>query len=131
MIVVDSSVWIASLRGERSEAVRRLEMLANGAADVLVGDLILLEILQGALSEDHASALASEFTGYGTVSMSDEAIALASARNYRRLRSRGVTLRSTMDLVIATFCIEREHELLHQDRDFDPCERYLGLRVLA
>ena len=131
MIVADSSVWIASLREERSAAVRRLEELTQDSDGVLVGDLILLEILQGALSDDHAAALAYEFTSYGIVAMVDEGIALASARNYRQLRSRGITLRNTIDLMIATFCIERGHALLHQDRDFDWCERYLGLQVLS
>jgi predicted nucleic acid-binding protein len=130
VIVADSSVWIASLREQRSAAVRQLEELSDGTDSVLVGDLILLEILQGALSEDHAAALAHEFTSYGIVAMADEAVALAAGRNYRQLRSRGITLRNTVDLIIATFCIERGHVLLHQDRDFDWCERYLGLQVL-
>jgi predicted nucleic acid-binding protein len=59
----------------------------------------------------------------------DEQIALSAASNYRRLRALGITLRTSVDLVIATFCLEREHVLLHQDRDFDHCERHLGLLV--
>jgi predicted nucleic acid-binding protein len=129
MIVVDSSVWIANLRSEDSAAVRKLEQIGEGQ-DVLVGDLVLIEILQGALSEDHAAALAQEFTSYGIVAMVDDHIAWSTARNYRHLRSLGITPRDTIDLIIATFCIERGHVLMHQDRDFDHCEKHLGLQVL-
>jgi predicted nucleic acid-binding protein len=129
VIVVDSSVWIANLRGEATPATRRLLQLHDSDDEVMVGDLVLMEILRGATSEYHAATLALEFTSYGIVPMMNEVIALAAAQNYRRLRGRGITLRSSVDLIIATFCIEGRHLLLHQDRDFDPCERYLGLRV--
>jgi predicted nucleic acid-binding protein len=129
MIVVDSSVWIANLRAEHSPAIQKLEQIGE-TEDVLVGDLVLMEILQGAASEDHAAALAQEFTSYGIVAMVDEGIAWSTARNYRHLRSLGITPRNTVDLLIATFCIERGHVLMHQDRDFDPCEKYLGLQVM-
>ena len=89
-----------------------------------------MEIVQGARDDDHAAALAYEFTSYGIVPMVDEHIALTSARHYRQLRALGRTPRNAIDLLIATFCIERGHTLLHQDRDFDPFERHLGLRVL-
>ncbi len=66
---------------------------------------------------------------FEVVPMLDDALAVEAAVNYRLLRQRGFTVRKTIDLIIGTFCIERGHELLHDDRDFDPMVRYLGLRA--
>jgi len=131
MIVVDSSVWIAALRGEVSAGVRKLASLVTRAPEgILVGDLILLELLQGARDESHARMLEKRMRLFAIAPMLDVDLAVSAARNFRTLRDRGVTLRKTADLMIATFCIERGHDLLHQDRDFGPAERFLGLRVL-
>jgi predicted nucleic acid-binding protein len=131
MIVVDSSVWIAALRGEVGAGVRKLaNLVARAPEDILVGDLILLELLQGARNESHARFIEERFRLFSVAPMLDVDLAVSTARNFRTLRGRGVTLRKTADLIIATFCIEYGHGLLHQDRDFDPAERILGLRVL-
>jgi len=130
MIVVDSSVWIDQLRGDQTRAVRKLEQVEDLYDTVLVGDLVLLEVLRGARSEVHAAQLQQRLRRFQIVSMLDDNIAVKAAGNYRVLRSRGITIRRTPDLIIATFCAEHGHELLHGDRDFDPLAEYLGLRVI-
>jgi predicted nucleic acid-binding protein len=132
VIVVDSSVWIAQLRGEDSAATRKLGMIVERADDrVLVGDLILLEVLQGARDEAHAARLERALLLYPVAAMLDETIAVQAARNYRHLRGRGVTVRKTVDMIIGTFCLVQGHVLLHDDRDFDPMAIHLGLEVVA
>jgi predicted nucleic acid-binding protein len=126
MILADSSVWIAHLRGHRTSATATLAA-AIRADELLVGDLILLEILQGARDEIQARRLERALLDYPVVSLLDPDLALRAATNYRRLRALGVTIRKTVDLVIGTFCIERGHRLLHADRDFEPMQRHLGL----
>ncbi len=128
MIVVDSSVWIANLRDSDSAAVQKLRSLDN-PREILVGDLILLEVLQGARDERHAAAIEQNLRQFEIQSMLGEHIAVQAARNYRFMRERGVTLRKTADLIIGTFCIEGGHELLHEDRDFDVMAEALGLRI--
>jgi predicted nucleic acid-binding protein len=126
MILADSSVWIAHLRGHRTPATATLAA-AIRADELLVGDLILLEILQGARDEIQARRLERALLDYPVVSLLDPDLALRAATNYRRLRALGVTIRKTVDLVIGTFCIERGHRLLHAERDFEPMQRHLGL----
>ena len=128
MILVDSSVWIAHLRGLRTPAVERLEVAAE-REPILIGDLVLLEILQGARDEAHAGRIEQGLRQFRMVPLLDVALASQAARNYRRLRELGVTVRKTADIVIGTYCIERGHALLHDDRDFEPMEKYLGLKV--
>ena len=96
--------------------------------DILVGDLILLEVLQGARDESDARRFEEALLEFPVVSLSSPDLAIAAAANYRFLRARGITIRKTIDLIIGTFCIERGHHLLHSDRDFEPMERLLGLR---
>jgi predicted nucleic acid-binding protein len=129
MIVVDSSVWIANLRNSDSSSVQKLRNIAD-PRQIIVGDLILVEVLQGARDERH-SALIEQFLRQFTIQpMLDETIAVQAARNYRAIRQQGVTMRKTVDLIIGTFCIEGGHSLLHEDRDFDAMEKGLGLTVL-
>jgi hypothetical protein len=97
--------------------------------DLLVGDLVLCEVLQGARSEARARDLEEALREFEIVSLSDPGLALIAAANYRLLRSRGVTVRTRVGLIIGTFCIGRGHSLLHSDRDFEPMERLLGLKV--
>lgn len=129
MILVDTSVWISHLRG-RSTA--KTEKVAEVAAlePLLVGDLILLEILQGARDERHAARMERELRQFTLVTLLDADLAARGAHNYRRLRGLGITVRKTADLVIATFCIEGGHRLLHADRDFVPMEQHLGLQTV-
>jgi predicted nucleic acid-binding protein len=129
LIVVDSSVWIAHLRDLTTEPVRKLRTLGDLTL-LLVGDLILLEVLQGARSPTDAMNLEREMRHFEIVSMLSPDLAVEAAANYRLLRSRGVTPRKTVDLIIGTFCIEHGHTLLHNDRDFEPMRTHLGLQVL-
>jgi predicted nucleic acid-binding protein len=100
-------------------------------AEILVGDLIMTEVLQGARDEAHAARIERGLRAFGVVRMLDDALAVQAARHYRALRTRGITVRKTIDLLIATFCIARGHTLLHDDRDFAPMADHLGLRVLG
>lgn len=129
MIVVDSSVWIAQLRGTDVATIERL-LAIKDSKDILVGDLILLEILQGARSEPEARLIEKGLRQFPVRPMLNDKLLGKAAANYRVLRKRGVTIRNTVDIIIGTFCIEEDHILLHNDRDFDPIAKYLGLRVV-
>lgn len=122
MIVVDSSVWIANLRDLDTKAVRLLRSIED-PDDILIGDLILLELLQGARSE-------ADLRQFRIERMLDEELAVLGSRHYRTLRDKGVTIRKTIDLIIGTFCLARGHFLLHDDRDLDSMALQLGLRVI-
>ena len=130
MIVVDSSVWIGQLRGVESRAVDKLKSIRSAATTIIVGELVLLEVLQGARDDLHAARIESDLRVFKIERMLDERVAIGAASNYRMLRSRGVTVRTTIDLIIATFCVERGHSLLHDDRDFDAMAGHLGLTVV-
>ena len=127
--MVDSSVWIATLRGLDTLTVRKLRAAVDDERDLLIGDLILLEVLQGARGEAHADRIERNLRHYPVVSMLNDSLAVQAARNYRNLRARGITVRKTVDMIICTFCIVGGHVLLHDDRDFDPMADYLGLLV--
>lgn len=130
MIVVDSSVWIANLRNLDTAVVQSLRaVIDDGKEQVLVGDLILLEVLQGARNESHAAQIEGNLRRFRVIPMLDDKLAVQAARNYRTLRGIGITVRKTIDVVIGTFCITGGHSLLHDDRDFDPMARHLGLQV--
>lgn len=129
MILVDSSVWIAHLRGQATAATAKLEAAAV-REPLLVGDLILLEVLQGARDEIHAARIERALRQYAVVSFLDDELASRAAHNYRRLRNLGTTIRRTADIIIGTYCIEHRHALLHDDRDFAPMEEHLGLKVV-
>ncbi len=128
MTVVDSSVWIDYFNGRITDQTDTLDRIPK--ARILIGDLIMTEVLQGFASETDFRRVAGAFALLEFRPTGGRAIAIAAARNHRALRSRGVTPRSTIDTIIATFCIAEGHDLLHCDRDFDPFERHLGLRVL-
>jgi predicted nucleic acid-binding protein len=128
MIVVDSSVWIDHLRDVDNSAVRTLRTI-DEPQDIIVGDLILLEVLQGARSENHAAIIERNLRQFRIESMLSTDLAVQAARNFRLIRERGVTMRKTIGLIIGTFCIMHSHVLLHTDRDFQPMVDHLGLRV--
>ena len=128
MILVDSSVWISHLRGATTPATMKLEAAA-AREPLLVGDLILLEVLQGARDDTQATRIERALREYAIVSLLDDRLATQAARNYRRLRDLGITIRKTADIIIGTFCIEHHHSLLHEDRDFEPMAKHLGLRT--
>lgn len=128
MILVDSSVWIDYFRGAESREVEALDRLLG--TDVLaVGDLILVEVLQGFDEERAFNLVRRRLTELTVVVLGGRDIAVQAARNFRLLRRRGVTVRKTIDTVIATRCIESDLRLLHSDRDFEPFVKHLGLRT--
>jgi predicted nucleic acid-binding protein len=129
VIVVDSSVWIDHFRDQDGQAVSILRSVEP--LNILLGDLVLLELLQGARDDRHAGRMKRELIRYETGAMLGTDLAIEAAANYRHLRSRGATPRRTTDLIIATFCISRGHHLLHQDRDFELFQTHLGLQVVA
>jgi predicted nucleic acid-binding protein len=126
VIVVDSTVWIDFLNGCSAPHVRMLRA-RFGADEIVIGDLMLCEVLQGLHSERDAREVEVLLRGFDIVPMAGEAIAIAAARNFRRLRARGVTIRRTIDLLIGTWCIENRQPLLHNDRDFRLMARHLEL----
>ncbi len=126
MIVVDSTVWIDFLNGRNAPHVRRLRAQL-GESEIIVGDLMLCEVLQGLESERAARNVETLLRRFDIVPMAGDAIAIAAARNFRSLRARGVTVRKTIDLLIGTWCIENRRPLLHNDRDFRPMAQHLGL----
>lgn len=126
MIVVDSGVWIDRLNGATTDAVDRLDRALH-AEIVGVGDIVLLEVLQGARDDLHARRLLRVMEPYRRVEMMSSKIAIQSAANFRVLRSKGFTIRKTPDLIIGTWCIENNVALLHNDRDFAPMVEHLGL----
>jgi predicted nucleic acid-binding protein len=131
VIVVDSSVWIANLRGIHNVAVFKLRAVSDNNSDrILIGDLIMLEVLQGARDDAHAARIEQDLRRFPIARMVDETLAIRAALNYRHLRAQGITVRKTIDTIIGTFCIDGGHMLLHDDRDFDPMARHLGLRVV-
>jgi predicted nucleic acid-binding protein len=125
--VVDSSVWIDYFRDLRTAEVERLEELV-GIIPLISGDLIIAEVLQGIDDEDEFNLVQSRMMALTVASLGGVDVAVDSARNFRRLRSLGVTVRKTIDTIIATFCILNGHDLLYSDRDFDPFVKHLGLR---
>jgi predicted nucleic acid-binding protein len=129
LIVVDSSVWIANLRNQLTPAVLLLSALSD-REQLIVGDLVMLEVLQGARDENHAARIERDLRQNVVLPMTSDDLAVKAARNYRIMRAAGVTIRKTIDLVIGTFCIENDHRLLHDDRDFDAMENLLGLAVV-
>ncbi|MEQ1618339.1 MAG: PIN domain nuclease [Terricaulis sp.] len=130
MIVVDSSVWIAHFRNAISPSVKKFRDVQK-PEQIITGDLVLLECMQGARDEAHAAQIEATLRAFTLEPMLNDALAVEAARNFRRLRALGVTPRKTTDLIIATFCIARGYALLHQDRDFEPMAAHLGLRVVV
>ena len=129
MILVDSSVWIDYFRGKARPHTDTLDGLL-GSEPLAIGDLILTEVLQGFGSEREFNQARNLLTSLEVVELGGKLVAIQAARNFRRLRSLGITVRKTIDTVIATRCIVSDYTLLHNDRDFDAFEAHLGLRCL-
>jgi predicted nucleic acid-binding protein len=130
LILVDSSVWIDYFRGIGTVQTDLLDQLL-GREPLAIGDLILAEVLQGFDDEQNFREARRMLTSLLVVDVGGQEIAIQAARNFRTLRKLGVTIRKTIDTLIATRCIESRYELLHSDRDFDPFMSYLGLRTVV
>ncbi|MBW3467887.1 type II toxin-antitoxin system VapC family toxin [Arthrospiribacter ruber] len=129
MILVDSSVWIDFFNGREKKHVEKLyELLGNSV--VVTGDLILIEVLQGFRNDSQFQKAKEALESLPFFTLSNKELALKSAEDYRTLRNKGVTIRKTIDMIIATFCIQNKIRLLHADKDFVPMEKFLGLQVL-
>jgi predicted nucleic acid-binding protein len=126
VIVVDSSIWIDFLKGRSLPHVARLRALL-GTSEIIVGDLMLCEVLQGLEDERAAREVESLLRRFQIAPMAGDTIAVNAARNFCFLRGRGITVRKTIDLLIGTWCIEHRQPLLHNDSDFRPMARHLGL----
>ncbi|MEO8123156.1 MAG: PIN domain nuclease [Burkholderiales bacterium] len=129
-MVVDSSVWIDFFSGAPNPARAALRaMLADGEVRVVVPDLVLFEVLRGFRSEQDFRRARLLMEGLSIEETCGEALALAAAQHYRTLRALGITVRSSVDVIVAAFCIERDYLLLHRDRDYDAFEDLRGLKV--
>ena len=127
MILVDSSVWIDYFRGDASAQADKLDSLL-GTEPIATGDLILTEVLQGFVSDQDFNQAKKLLTSLVVVDLAGQEIAIKAARNFRALRELGITVRKTIDTLIATRCIESKLTLLYSDRDFDPFVEHLGLK---
>ena len=130
MILVDSSVWIDYFNGTITPQTEKLDRLLV-SEPLAIGDLILTEVLQGFADEREFNEAKKLLTCLTIVELGGKDVAIQAARNFRLLRELGITVRKTIDSVIATRCIETGYDLLHSDRDFDPFVRHLGLRSVA
>jgi len=129
MVIVDTTVWIDYLGGtanpQTSWLNRELTRQRLGLTD-----LILCEVLQGIRDDAVFTQVHHDLLRFQVFSTGGVDLAVASAQNYRSLRKRGITVRKTIDCLIATFCLDGGHSLLHRDQDYDPFEAHLGLQVI-
>ncbi|MEN9519171.1 MAG: hypothetical protein RLZZ381_1759 [Cyanobacteriota bacterium] len=126
MILVDSSVWIDYFNGVEKPETVKLDSLLE-IEYIAIGDIILTEVLQGFKSDRDYQIAKDLFTSLTIFGLIDPQLALQSADNYRYLRKKGITIRKTIDVIIATFCIQNHLSLLFIDRDFIPFVEYLNL----
>ena len=127
MVLVDSSVWVDYFNGVATPAAQKLDELLE-LEPLAVGDVILTEVLQGFRHDRDYRTARELLTSLTVVEMLGQELAIRSADNFRRLGKLGVTVRKTIDVIIATGCIEKKLSLLYSDRDFDPFCEHLGLR---
>lgn len=130
MVIADTSVWVDFLRGTPARHCERMATLLDEQSIALC-DRVLQEVLQGVEDEREFELVASRLLALPCFNLGGHELGFAAARNYRRMRRLGVTPRSATDVLIATFCIAEDHELLHNDRDFDFMAKHLGLKVIA
>lgn len=125
-MLVDTSVWIDAFSDRRSPAIDLLES-AMAKNEIVVGDVILVELLQGVKPGPKLRLVTATMNTLPTFTLGGPEIAHQAAANYRTLRQKGITVRGTIDVIIATWCIENRVALLHNDRDFDAMTEHLGL----
>ena len=128
MVIVDSTVWVDYFKGLHNPETDWLDVHLD-VQRLGLTTIILCEVLQGVRDERRAVAVETALVKLEVFDVPSVAVATQAAKNYRTLRSRGRTVRKTIDVLIATFCIE-QHSLLHRDRDFDHFEEFLGLSVV-
>jgi predicted nucleic acid-binding protein len=129
VIIVDTTIWVDYLRGTRTPHTDWLEAQLTRERLGLT-DLILCEVLQGIATDGQFDAVQAELLKFEVYETGTVELAVEAAVNYRRLRAAGRTVRRTIDCLIATFCLIEGHLLLHNDRDYDPFEDVLGLKVV-
>lgn len=129
MLIVDSTVWVDYFNGINNPQTDYLNQIVD-KTPILIGGLILAEVLQGFRDDKDFETARRIFGKFIQVEMVNPVLALQSARNFRLLRRKGITVHKTIDSLIATYCIEHEHDLLHNDSDFDGYEYHLGLSVI-
>ena len=126
MVLVDSTVWIDYFNGNNTPESDKLDNLLC-ITDVCIGDLILTEVLQGFKHDKEYKMAKKLFDNLTTLTLVGPFIAIKTAENFRYLRKKGITIRKTIDSIIATYCIENGIPLLHSDKDFSPFHKHLGL----
>lgn len=129
MVIVDTTVWIDYFQGVENPETEWLNTELDRQRLGLT-DIILCEVLQGVRDDVVAREVERRLLNLEVFDTGGVAVAREAARNYRALRSRGHTVRKTIDCLIATFCLRGQHSLLHRDRDFDPFEKFLELSVI-
>jgi predicted nucleic acid-binding protein len=129
MILVDSSVWIDYFNGK---STWQTDVLDHYLSDrpIIMGDLILTEVLQGLRSDRDYEKAKSILSALHFRQLGGYDVAVQGAQIYRRLRKAGITVRKTIDVIIATFCIMENLLLLHDDRDFDPISIHFPLKTV-
>jgi len=130
VILVDSSVWVDYFCGTTTTQTDKLDSLL-GKEPLAIGDLILAEVLQGFDSDRDFNQAKKLLTSLEVIDLGGRDIAIQAAKNFRTLRALGITIRKTIDTIIATRCIESGYTLLHCDRDFEPFVTHLGLRTVV
>ncbi len=127
MILIDSSVWIDNFNGKMTAEVSFLHN-SLGRSSLLVGDIVMTEVLQGFRHDNEFNLALRLLNSLPIVEVVNQEIGLKAAQNFRFLRARGITVRKTIDTLIATCCIENDYALLYSDRDFDPFVEHLGMK---
>jgi predicted nucleic acid-binding protein len=130
MILVDSSVWVDYFRGKNTAQTGLLEGLLD-SQELAIGDLNFTEVLQGCKLDKEFNEVRRLLGRLKLIALSGDDVVVKAAKNYRVLRGLGITVRGTIDVVLATRCIVSGHRLLHSDRDFDAFENHLGLRCVS
>lgn len=128
MILVDTSVWIDYFNGASTNQTEILDRILSERS-VLMGDIILAEILQGFDSDKEFRSAKQALDALDCVRLGGKSLAIKAASNFRFLRVKGITIRKTVDMLIGSWCIEHEVELLHNDRDFDQIATHLPLQI--
>ena len=129
MVIVDTSVWIDAFRGTTNRETIWPKQ-AISIREIGLTNLILCEVLQGVSTNSEYDEIRDDLLQFAVFNTGGAKLALTSAQHYRTLRSMGITVRKTIDCIIASFCVEYGHQLLHRDRDFDCFESHLGLQVI-